>query len=239
MYIASRRGSVVALLVAGALALGSAACSDDGQSSSNGNGGAGAQGGSGGAGGSGGTGGVGGTGGTGGTGGSNAGFEVGGKLTPGQGKTIPASATVKAIWVVSASSPDYAYAYGDGSSSGASFTMSLPMDPPAEAINAGILGVGIPILYTQGKAPADGKLASEADMVANAIGAAGQYAIIFKAKDDPQAPTWVKDFPLGYSCGKGVPAPVGQTFDSFAPVDCAQVEITVDDFDKIQFVNWT
>jgi hypothetical protein len=224
---------MAALLVAGAFALGSAACGPDGQSSSNGDGGAGAQGGAGGAGG------TGGAGGAGGTGGSNAGFEVGGKLTPGQGQTIPANATVKTIWVVSAASPDYGYAYGEGSSSGASFSMSLSMDPPADAINAGILGVGVPILYTQGKAPADGKLASEADMLANAIGAAGQYAVIFKAKDDAQAPAWIKAFPLGYSCGKGVPAAAGETFDTFAPVDCAQVEITVDSIDKIQFVNWT
>ena len=237
MIKVSRWASVAALFVAGMFALGSAACSDNGNSG--GNGGEGGAGGNGGTGGTGGTGGAGGDGGTGGTGGSSAGFDVDGKIVAAAGKTVPASASVKTIWSVSSGSPDYAYAYGDGTSSNATFSTNFPMDPPAEALNADIVGVGILVLYTEGMTPADGKLASEAEIFANAIGAAGQYAVIFKVKDDPLAPAWVKDFPAGYSCAKGVPAPSGGTFDSFAPVDCAEVEITVDDLNNIEFVNWT
>jgi hypothetical protein len=163
-------------------------------------------------------------------------LDVSGTLTPGQGKTVPASAGVAVIWTVSSGSPDYNYVYGKGTSTGETFKLSLTAPPPEEALNNGNLGVGVVVLWPQGKLPAEGKAGEE--VVNGVIGAAGNYAIIYKGPNAPDMP-WVSDFPPGYSCGKGAPPVPGSSHESFTPVDCSEVSITVDDIEKIKFVNWT
>lgn len=170
---------------------------------------------------------------------SGSGFAVGGTLTAAAGKEVPASAKLLVIWSVSSSSPDYLYKFGEGSSSGSTFGLQLETPPPAAALNNGQLGVGLLVLMPADSVVADGQLADADAELAKALGAAGQYAIIHKANAQVTGRDWAARFPVGYSCGKGVAATSGETFDSFEPVSCASIGVTVDDIDNIDFVNWT
>ncbi|MBZ4422459.1 hypothetical protein [Myxococcus sp. RHSTA-1-4] len=60
-----------------------------------------------------------------------------------------------------------------------------------------------------------------------------------KAKEQVTTRDWAATFPLGDSCGKGVQAPPSGGFDTFEPVACSSIGVTVDDIDNIEFVNWT
>lgn len=165
-------------------------------------------------------------------------IENAGKLTPGAGKTVPTHAVVQTIWGVSATSPDYSYISATGEASNGTFHITLA-EPPAEALNLDKLGVGGLVLLPDGGALPEGKLADPGALKTQLIGMTGPYAIIYKKADVPDLP-WVKDFPDGYSCARGVPSPMpGQEFDSFTPVDCSELEIIVDSYDNIETTNWT
>ncbi|RKH38823.1 hypothetical protein [Corallococcus sicarius] len=170
---------------------------------------------------------------------AGSGFMAGGSLTPGPGKQVPESGKLVVLWSVSSSSPDYLYKFGEGTSSGATFALPLPTPPPAEALNQAELGVGLVLLMPTSFSLADGRYEGEDIFFDALIGAAGQYAIIYRANAQVVAPGWVSLFPVGYSCGKGVEAPEGSSFDTFEPVSCASLNITVDDAANIDFVNWT
>jgi hypothetical protein len=170
---------------------------------------------------------------------AGSGFSAGGSLTPGPGKQVPESAKPVVLWSVSSGSPDYLYKFGEGTSSGATFALSLPTPPPAEALNRAELGVGVVLLMPTSFSQADGRYEDEDLFFDAVIGAAGQYAIIYKANEQVASPSWVSLFPVGYSCGKGVEAPAGSSFDTFEPVSCASINITVDDAANFDFVNWT
>src|SRR5688572_6696192 len=85
---------------------------------------------------------------------AGGGFAVDGVVTG----TPPAGAKVLVLWEVT-SAADYLYKYGEGESSGAAFALSLPGDPPAEALNqsgGGSLGVGILVLVRSDLVVPDG-----------------------------------------------------------------------------------
>lgn len=170
---------------------------------------------------------------------SKAELDVSGKVTPAQGKTAPDSAAVQTVWGVSIGSPDYTYAFGEGTSSAATFDVSYAADPPDEALNAG-LGVGVLLLVPTGDKVADGKIADENGLESKVIGGATAQVVIFKkaGADASKMPEWAKKFGDGYACGKTVPA-TGAGFDTFEPVDCKEVEIKVDDLKNLKFPNWT
>ncbi|HZI14728.1 MAG TPA: hypothetical protein VE153_30450 [Myxococcus sp.] len=166
-------------------------------------------------------------------------FTVGGSLTAAAGKQVPASAKLMVLWAVSSGSPDYVYKFGEGTSTGASFSLQLPQLPPADALNRGELGVGLMLLEPGTYALADGRYEDADPPFEQALGAAGQYAIIYKAKEQVAGPAWAERFPVGYSCGKGAPPATTGGFETFEPVSCASISVTVDDIDNIEFVNWT
>jgi hypothetical protein len=168
---------------------------------------------------------------------AGSGFMASGTLTPGPGRQVPSSAKVFVVWLVSSGSPDYGYKFGEGVSSGATFSLNLQAPPPVDALNAGELGVGLMTLVTSESSLADGKYEGGTGDPSAALGAAGQYALIYKAKATVTYTTWADRFPVGYSCGKGVKAQQG--FDSFEPVPCNSIGITVDLSENIEFVNWT
>jgi hypothetical protein len=256
--------SIVALLGLGVLpAL--AACGDDDDSGDNPAGTAGASGkaGSGGGAGTGGSGGgasgTGGSGGSAGSAGSGGGAGAGGGAgsagaagsgggTGGPfeatGKTggtnVAASAQVVVIWTVSSGSPDYSYTYGSGTSTGAQFVTQFGADPPAEAINSYGVGIGTVFALKPGFTLPEGKLDVDTDTVeANTLGVTPRHAIIWR---DPARPGigWSTAFPGGYACGQCVEAPQGETFDSYTPTECANVELLYsDDFESFDFCNWT
>ncbi|MEJ7727602.1 MAG: hypothetical protein WKG00_00125 [Polyangiaceae bacterium] len=225
----------------GSSSTGTGASGGGGSSSGGGQGGAGAStGGSGGdggsatggAGGNGGAGGAGGMGGAGGGGGSAPFDGVSGPITD----VVPAAADVMVAWVVSSGSPDYVYSFGDGSISGATFVAGFATDPPPdEALNNGLLGVGVILLVPPGTKPAAGKIMNWNDIEDSLLGASDSHAVIYRASGAVQG--WPTSFPLGYSCG--VCVPMGMGFDDFEPVSCDQVEVTGGPESSLDFCNWT
>jgi hypothetical protein len=225
----------------GSSSTGTGASGGDGSSSSGGQGGTGASiGGSGGDGGSasGGAGGIGGTGGAGGIGGAGGGggsapFDgVSGPITD----IVPAAADVMVAWVVSAGSPDYVYNFGDGSISGATFMVGFATDPPpVEALNNGVLGVGVIVLLPPGTKPPAGQIMDWDAIEESILGASDSHAVIYRTSGANQG--WPTNFPLGYSCG--ICVPMGMGFDDFEPVACDQVEVTGGPESSLDFCNWT
>ena len=169
-------------------------------------------------------------------GGQQSVLTIDGKLTAGTGKTIPASADVIAAWSGDESSPDmyYAYVYGSGQSNDSTFKLSFAEAPPAGALIGNTFKVGLALLalFPAGKAPAEGNMPK--DQLVAAMGAAEKYVIIYRPSNTPTN-SWLDDFPVGYACGTVVHVP--NSFDIFAPVDCSQVSITVDDWANLKFPN--
>jgi hypothetical protein len=163
---------------------------------------------------------------------------VNGKITAAPGKMVPAMAGVEVAWSVSSGSPDYLYVFGAGPTSGNTFSLSLDKAPPVEALNSYGIGVGIVFLFPASNTVPEGNAGKGDIIFLNGLGAAGRYAVIYKAPGATDL-SWSGAFAEGYSCGKGAPPPPGQTFEIFTPVDCSEVEVVVDDLQNIMFVNWT
>lgn len=169
-----------------------------------------------------------------------AAFSVQGKTEVAAGNSFPAADNkVFAYWVISSGSPDYIYVFGQGTATSTGFTMSFESEPPAEALNS--YGVGVAIvggLFPSSTTYAPGKLMDEdlfyEDNTTQAL--TDRYAIIYK-KANAEDLGWTDSFPEGYSCGKGVPAANGESFDTFEKVDCAQVILRIDTMFDV--VNWT
>ena len=166
------------------------------------------------------------------------GYVVSGTLKDNQQAQLPEDIRVLIFWVVSATSPDYTYVFGEGTidAENMTFEIVLGSDPPVEALNSEALGVGI-ILVTADVDLKEGIVPQDYDYYENTLGAAGQYGIIFTNNKTADFEGWPEQFPEGYGVGKGVKVP--GTFDAFEPVDPSSVEIIIDDLDNIELVNWT
>jgi hypothetical protein len=138
------------------------------------------------------------------------------------GTNVPGSAKAVVIWQVT-SGADYAYKFGEGTSSGAQLTLAFSTDPPTEAINAYGVGVGFVALVAAGTQVPDGVF--DAGQL-TALGVSFRYAVIWRDQCVLAQLQWPQAFPAGYACGRCVPATSG--FDSFEPVDCSEVQIETD-----------
>jgi hypothetical protein len=130
---------------------------------------------------------------------------------------------VVVVWTVSSGSPDYLYSVGNGAISGSQVSVTFGSDPPAEALNRGILGIGLIALVDENLAVSGGKVALD-EKALRAVSA--DHAIIFRASDAPYTRSgWDTTFPKGFACAKCVPKePNSSTpFDSFAVEDCSKV----------------
>ena len=136
------------------------------------------------------------------------------------------------LWQVTSGSPDYTWKYGMGSSSGATFMVTLDMVPPPQAINSYGIGVGIVGLLPAGTNIPDGMVTNS--QLANAS-FSDRYAIIYKAPSaNATLVPWIAPFAEGLSCGRCVDQATG--FDTFEPVACPMVQI----IQGAQMVcNWT
>ncbi len=163
----------------------------------------------------------GGNGGAGGGGGGNN-FSASGTVSA---PNVPAGSKLVVVWSVSASSPDYVYKWGEGTADAAKFSVTLMGDPPPEAINAGFAGVGYLLAMPSNFVLPDGQLTStQADnLFAMALGYSAQHAIIFHPNTSQSPYPWSSQFSNGYQCAKC--APMGGTFDHWAPTDCANIII--------------
>jgi len=144
------------------------------------------------------------------------------------GPEIPADGEVIVVWVVSATSPDHAYKYGDGSSTGPRYVFSLADEPPpALAVNdyggGRRLAVGYVLLLPTGTDLPDGILDPESGPT---VLGASPTPIIWREGTLGGEFTWPNAFEEAtYQCGRCVPAAEGETFDSFEPGDCGELVI--------------
>ena len=167
------------------------------------------------------------------------GFTVSGSVQNNTQIEIPANARLLVVWVVSSGSPDHSYVFGEGTidRTAGTFEVSMTNPPPAAALNAGSLGVGIVVATTNATVSTGDDLEDipEADV----IGAAGRYGVIYVGDpaDAAQVRAWAADFDGGYGVGVGEEVP--GSFDKFVPTSASSVVLIIDDLSNISFVNWT
>lgn len=144
------------------------------------------------------------------------------------GAEIPADAEVIVAWAVSSGSPDHAYKYGDGSSTGPRYVFSLEDGPPPDlAINdyggGRRVAVGFALLVPTGTDIPEGILDPEADLTVLGV---SRMPIIWRDGALGGDLDWANDFEEAtYRCGRCVPAAEGETFDGFEPIDCGELVI--------------
>ena len=120
--------------------------------------------------------------------------------------------TAALIWVVSSGSPDYGYKFGEGTIGNGRFSITLPGDPPAEAINSFGVGVATVLVPLSGVTWPDGKLV-DANLGSQISGISARHSVIWRAKSLDlgdagvrEDVTWPLQFPAGLSCGTCTPA---------------------------------
>ena len=168
----------------------------------------------------------------------------------------PEASVVQVVWTVSSGSPDYVYVWGRAVVEGDRYVLALPTRPPDEAMNSYGLGVGQLALVPQSAMLPEGRL-QDRDALNVITGVTPQHAIIYvdvaraQAAIDEQADqlspeklqqareAWFFDFDPGYSCGEGRPASGDEVFDTFAPVDCSEIEMVQGDLSNVRSTNWT
>jgi hypothetical protein len=147
----------------------------------------------------------------------------------------PAGSKAIVIWTVSSGSPDYSYAFGGGTTTGSDVFVTFSSDPPAEALNAGALGVGIPALVDAAANVPEGKLPKE--QLQGITYAAPNHAIIFRSGTETVLKNgWDASFPQGFACGACERHDAG--FDAYTKVDCGAIEL-VPYTPDLDFCNWT
>ncbi|HET7469698.1 MAG TPA: hypothetical protein VFJ81_08475 [Gemmatimonadales bacterium] len=120
---------------------------------------------------------------------SNDLFAVGGQLTNVGGQPVPGNARVVVAWVVTSAGPDYTYIYGEGTVQGGSYHITFTAPPPAVALNAGQVGVGI-VLLTTGTGLHSGMRLEDAPANTVLLGGTGNYAVIYKVIDGVTRVDW-------------------------------------------------
>jgi len=167
----------------------------------------------------------------------SSGFVVSGTIQNNTGAPLPANTRLLIAWGVSSGSPDYSYVFGEGTIDAAAGTFRIQLDqpPPALALNTGQLGVGI-VFATTNQTISTGMDVADFP-IAEVIGAAGRYGVIYIGDPSTEVPNWAASFESGYNVGVGVD--VVDDFDRFAPTAPSGVVLIIDDLENIDFVNWT
>jgi len=172
--------------------------------------------------------------------GPTEGFSVSGTIQNNTQSPVPANARLLVVWVVSSGSPDYTYVFGEGTidRDAGTFEVRITDPPPTAALNDARLGVGVIVLTTNATVSTGDDM--DAVPQADFVGAAGRHGVIYIAGDPAdaaQSRAWALDFTHGYGVGVGVSVP--GDFDKFAPTNASGVVLVVDDWENIEFVNWT
>jgi hypothetical protein len=163
-------------------------------------------------------------------------FVVTGTIQNNTEEPLPPDARLIVAWLVSSTSPDYNSVFGEGTlnASAGTFQLRLDQPPPSQALNSGVLGVGI-LLVTTSQSIANGDDITSIPEE-ELIGAAGQFAII-SVEDPDGVEGWAAEFDAGYSVGRGVQ--VQDDFDEFEPASPSSVVLIIDALENIEFVNWS
>lgn len=147
----------------------------------------------------------------------------------------PSGAKVALLWQVSSGSPDYLYAQNAGTTQAEKVTLSASV-PPADALNAGKIGIAFVTVFDSATTLADGKI-DEKTYESSALAISPEYAVIYRATTDTVLKNgWDANFPQGYACGKCQRAETG--FDTFVPVSCSEIRL-VPLSSKPKVCNWT
>jgi hypothetical protein len=186
------------------------------------------------------SGGAGGTGGTGVDAAAPVGLTISGPVdsqVQGEGRQVVL------LWEVSSGSPDYFYKFGESLVTKGRFSITLPTEPPAEAINSFGIGIAIVVVLPAGTTLADGKLVASTFKTEMLAGVSSRYGVIWRAKtlelpSKVSPDFWGVSFPVGYACGACTPKPDGgSSFEGFAPTACDHVELTT--YAMADMCNWT
>lgn len=139
--------------------------------------------------------------------------------------SAPAGSKVVVLWSVSSGSPDYLYAFGSGTLNGSQVSISFPSSPPEEALNGGVLGIGL-LAVIDGDLP-EGRVQDFDESKVRALSA--HHAVVYRANASGSLleTGWDASFPVGFACGRCVPKePDSESpFDSFAVEDCSKIEL--------------
>ncbi len=151
------------------------------------------------------------------------------------GTTVPANARVLVLWGVDAAG-DYSYVWGSGvTSANGAFTITFNDEPPAAALSANQLGVGLVILTTdqtlqEGQVPGTYSYPG-------LLGMSENYSIIFTRNLSGEIQgDWPGRF-NGYGLGEVERNSAG--FDSFRSVARDALKLVVDDVANLNPPNWT
>jgi len=161
---------------------------------------------------------------------------VSGTISVQNGATVPANARIVILWGVSSGSSDYAYVWGTGTvSSTGAWSVTLPTEPPAAALNDGRLGVGL-VLLTTDQGLADGQVPDNYAWP-GLLGMSEDHSVVFtKNVSAAMAADWPGRFD-GF--GVGLVQRSTTSFDSFTRVGLGDIVIVVDDLANLNPPNWT
>ncbi len=179
---------------------------------------------------------------------SSEGLVVRGEVAKGQKR--PKDLKVVVLWNVDGPDGDYVYKWGEAPlQKNGAFALKLRASKlPAQAtiqIETFALGVGLIALVPRSYKLPDGKLTRKAfdALKPKILGNARRHGLIFrkgstrtieKLKDRLAWPNAFEESRI--SCGVGVDAAKGKTFDTFRPVKCKGIPLHLG---KIEWVNWT
>lgn len=174
------------------------------------------------------------------SGGSSGGGTTGGNnlsaVATSEAPAPPSGAKVALLWQVSSGSPDYMYSQAAGATQNDKATLALSTTPPAEALNAGKIGIAFVTVFDAATTPPDGKIDSKT-FEGTMLSISPDYAVIYRATTETVLKNgWDASFPQGYACGKCVRAETG--FDTYVVVDCSEIRL-VPASSKPKVCNWT
>lgn len=167
-------------------------------------------------------------------------YTISGTLHPAREITLPVKTRVLVMWMVLAEDPGYIYIFGEGDLDfdNYSFVLHFYEAPPPEALNKiddSVFGLGFVILTNQNW---EGKMEEENFPTEEIIGISANHAVIYVDGSFEDVPDTgrVADFDQGYNVGEGVDVP--DDFDIFKPVTPDKIQIIIDDFENIEFLNF-
>src|SRR5260370_5170871 len=114
----------------------------------------------------------------------------------------PDGGRVIVLWDVAATSPDYAFKFGEGTAQARTFSVAIPGEPPPDALNGGLIGVGFLVLVDPAVVVPEGKVMSLDVLRPMIRGISTQNALIWKQQAGSTALKWDAAFPVGLSCGQ-------------------------------------
>jgi hypothetical protein len=169
-------------------------------------------------------------------------YTISGKLKFDSSLQIPANAQAMVVWSVSSGSPDYTYVFGHGAINMTDSTFKVVFDsaPPAAALNSYGLGVGL-VVVSSIPFP-DGKLTDQQfdTLQTHLSGGSEDYAVIYLGKSPDSVALgrgWAKNFNSGFNVGRGI-RKQGQ-FDEFEPAAATAIQLVIDIWSRLDWVNWT